>query len=623
MFCCPREKSDMAFFGHSGESRNPAFSLLQTHWTLVPAPDPESKPVPDINPGSGTSCGPGFTGLTTFYETVTFQYHQSSGFERVLSMNSSSSLFSNASPSSFRITLLRSFAIIGVILLGFFLRLFACLHTSIVNPDGTLYIHQARAIYYGVWDQLTSCSINYVSAYPLLITGAYTLFHDWVTAARFVSLLFGSLAIVPAYLILRRFYQFPVNVGGTLVFAVMPLFVGESADVIKEPFAWFFALLGLFLFIRHLESKKGIPAVLSSLSYLVASWARPEVFLFFSVSGLYLFFVERGKKPWRLFCYFSPVVAVILAGLIGAKFLGISLTHLYRIQEMLSKISEPLTVYRSLRTALQSLISRTEIDYLKLFLQQTRHLIWVVALATVVSYLVEAFFYPFFLVFLIGLKGLGARLRSDTRTLYLALVTSSAFLLLYLHTLQSWFGTNRFMYLVILPSLVFISAGLEKTIHFLTRRFKFSPGIAVSVVFSFILLFGLPNDLKPRETDKLVFKEMGEFIAKTDNSSKPVRIATSLNILRWVSFYANLHVAGAPCPQPYSDYEEITGKDYDEFVRNLKARGITYFIWEEKHWPPNAFDFMKKMNPKQFQLLLTKYHRDTGKILLFRFYAPP
>jgi hypothetical protein len=533
------------------------------------------------------------------------------------------SSFRYASPSSSRITLARSFPAISVILLGFSLRLFACLYTSIVNPDGTLYIHQARAIYYGAWDQLTSCSIGYVSPYPLLIAGAYTLFHDWITAARSISLIFGTVTIGPAYLLLRRFFRLPAAIGGTLIFAVMPLFVGESADVIKEPFAWFFALLGLFLFVRHLETGKGVHGMLSSFSYLVAAWARPEIFLFFCVSGLYLFFVERGKKGRRLFCYFSPLVAVIFAGAIGAKLLGISFTHLYRIQEMVGRISDPFGIYRSLSTNLQSLISQTQADYLRLFLEQARHLIWAVALATVVSYIVEAFFYPFFMFFLIGLKGLGARLRNDKRSLYLALVAFSAIVLLYLHTLQSWFGTNRFMYLVILPSLVFISAGVEKTIRFIKERFKLNETLSVFMVFCFILLFGLPNDLKPREADKLVFKEMGEFIAKRENSGKPIGIAAPPHTLRWVSFYANLHLHGAPCPEPYTDFTGLIGKDYDEFVRNLKAKGMTYFVWEEKPWPANTFDFIKKMNPEQFQLLATKYHRDTGKILLFRFYPPP
>jgi hypothetical protein len=538
-------------------------------------------------------------------------------------MSSSGPFFSDDFPSSSRITLVKSFTVIGVILLGFLVRLYACIYTSIINSDGTLYIHQARAIYYGVWDQLTTCSLSYVSAYPPLIAAAYPLFHDWINAARFVSLFFSTMSIVPAYLLLRRFFPFHVSISGTLIFALTPTFIAGTADVIKEPFAWFFVLLGLFLFIRHLENKNFIHAVLCSLSYLIASWERPETFLFFCVSGIYLLFVERGRKGWRLFSYFSPVVVVILVGAIGAKFLGISLSDLYRMKEMLSKASEPFAIYRSVSINLQSLIRQTQIQYLRLFLEQTRHLIWAVALATVVSYVVEAFFYPFFLFFLIGLKGLGPMLKNDKRALYLALLTFSSVVLLYINMLQSWFGTARFMYLVILPALTFVAAGLEKTIRFLTDRFKLSPATVVSMLFCFILLFGLPNDLKPRETDKLVFKQMGEFIEKRENSTTPIKVFASPHAIRWISFYANLHLPGAPCPEPYRDFTGIIGKDYDEFVSNLASDGIMYFVWEEKRWPVQAFDFIKKMNPEHFQLLLTKYHQDTGKMLLFRFHAPP
>jgi hypothetical protein len=537
-------------------------------------------------------------------------------------MSSTGPLFSDDSPSS-RITLVKSCTIIGVILLGFLTRLYACIYTSIINPDGTLYIHQARAIYYGVWDQLTTCSLSYVAAYPPLIAAAYPLFHDWINAARFISLFFSTMSIIPAYFLLKRFFPFHVSIGGTLLFALTPTFIAGTADVIKEPFAWFFVLLGLFLFIRHLESKKVIHAVLCSLSYLIATWERPEIFLYFCISGLYLLLTRGDKRLWRLLCYVIPVVVVILTGAIGAKFLGISLTHLYRIQEMASKISEPFYIYRSLETSLQSLIRQTPFNELRLFLEQARHSIWAVALTVVVSYIVEAFFYPFFLFFLFGLKGLGARLRNDRRALYLALVTFSSVVLLYFNMLQSWFGTARFMYLVILPALVFVAAGIEKTIGFLTDRFRLSPAIALSMVFSFILIFGLANDLKPRETDKLVFREMGEFIGKRENSNAPIKIFASPRAIRWISFYANLRFPGAPCPEPYTDFTGIIGKDYDEFVHNLTSDGITYFVWEEKRWPVQAFDFLRKMNPENFQLLLTRYHRDTGKMLLFRFHAPP
>jgi 4-amino-4-deoxy-L-arabinose transferase-like glycosyltransferase len=510
----------------------------------------------------------------------------------------------------------------GVFFLGFFIRLYACVYTSVINPDGTLYIHQARAIYYGAWDQLTTCSLGYVSAYPPLIAAAYPLFHDWVNAARGVSLLLSTLAIVPAYLLLKRFFTFPVSICGTLIFALTPTFIAGTADVIKEPFAWFFALLGLYLFVLHLDTKKATHAALSALSYLIAAWARPEVFLLFGVSCLFLLLWRKGKRLRSLLSYIIPFAAVILATALGAQWLGISLSHLYRVPEMLSKASDPLTIYGSLRNDLQSLISRTDIEYLKLFLEQARHFVWVVALATVLVHVVEAFFYPFFLFFLIGLKGLPTRLRNDTRSLYLALVILMAFALLYLHTLQSWFGTARFMYLIILPGLVIVTAGVEKAIRFLAARFKLNIRTTAAAMFCFLLLFGLGKNLRPRETDKLVFRELGESIARRESSMTPINILASPHGIRWVSFYANLHLPGAPCPEPFTDFREIIGKDYDEFVRNLSSRGIPYFVWEEKRWPAQAFDFMKAVNSRHFESLGTMHHRDTGKIVLFRFHAP-
>jgi len=538
-------------------------------------------------------------------------------------MNSAWSLFRYASPSASETAFHRSFTIIGIFILGFLIRLYACIYTSIVNPDGTLYIHQARAIYYGVWDQLTACSLGYVSAYPPLIAAAYPLFHDWVNAARCVSLFFSTLTIVPAYLLFKRFFPFHVSISGTLIFALTPTFIAGTADVIKEPFAWFFVLLGLFLFVLHLDTGREIHAALSALSYLIAAWARPEAFLLFGISCLFLLFWGKGKKLRRLLSYISPLAAVILVGTLGAQWLGISLSDLYRVQEMLTKASDPLTIYSSLRNALQSLISRTEIEYLKLFLEQARHFVWVVALATVSVHVVEAFFYPFFLFFLIGLKGSRTRLRNDMRSLYLALVIFMAIVLLYLHTLQSWFGTARFMYLVILPALVFVAAGVEKTIGFLADRFKLNLRTTAAVIFCFLLLFGLGKNLKPRETDKLVFREIGESIARRESSMTPIRIATSPHSIRWISFYANLHLPGAPCPEPFTDFRGIIGEDYDEFVRNLASRGITYFVWEEKRWPVQAFDFMKTVRSQHFESLGTMHHRDTGKIVLFRFHAPP
>ena len=71
-----------------------------------------------------------------------------------------------------------SVAIVLIVILGFVIRLVACQQMSVINPDGIYYIHQARVIYFGEWHSLTSCHLTFLSNYPFLVAGAYTLFHD-------------------------------------------------------------------------------------------------------------------------------------------------------------------------------------------------------------------------------------------------------------------------------------------------------------------------------------------------------------------------------------------------------------------------------------------------------------
>ena len=85
----------------------------------------------------------------------------------------------------------------GVFAIGFLVRLYAYHHTYIINPDGILYINQARAIFNGQWAEVFSCGQSNLTLYPLLIVGLYTIVPDWLLAAKGVSFLFGFLTLVP------------------------------------------------------------------------------------------------------------------------------------------------------------------------------------------------------------------------------------------------------------------------------------------------------------------------------------------------------------------------------------------------------------------------------------------
>jgi hypothetical protein len=130
----------------------------------------------------------------------------------------------------------------------------------------------------------------------------------------------------------------------------------------------------------------------------------------------------------------------------------------------------------------------------------------------------------------------------------------------------------------------------------------------------------LPKNLKVQEADKLVFKEIGETIARLDGRSGEIEMITLGAYWRLNDFYANLHVQGAPCPEKYTNWfkdESIVGS-YDDFIRSMRLRNIRYIVWEEKRWPQDKFAFQNSVQTKDLTQLKEWKHKDTGRIILYR-----
>ncbi len=521
------------------------------------------------------------------------------------------------SSNQFQLYLSREF--LFVFFLSLLVRLFVFLNTFIINPDGALYIYQARAMYYGEWENLTTCGMSYLSIYPFFITGAYSIFHNWIVAAKSVSLFFGSITLIPVYLILRRFFDEKISALSALTFSLIPIFVGGSANIIKGPIYWFFITMGLYFFIIQINKNRyRLSLLLCCLFYLIAACARIESILFIIVSCLFLVTLRQEKRIEKLAIFISPVVLILILVFFGSLFFSVSIKDIFRINDVADKLSMPIVEYRHIRATLSELINYPPAGISRYFLEIVRNLVWLIALGTVFVYIVKVFFYPFFLIFIAGIGGIRLKMREDRSLRYLVILSISSIILLYFHVLQTWLISRRFLALFVLPSLIFLGFGLEKIISFLRSRFKLNARIALAIVCLFILSFGLAKNLKPREADKLVFKEIGEFISNQEGNNQVIPVAASLHIIRWISFYSNLNYPGSPCPQPYSDFTEIIGKNYKQFVKNLKIRGMKYFLWEEKHWPRGRFDFIRELNIQDFEKLRSWEHPDTGKLILFK-----
>lgn len=506
----------------------------------------------------------------------------------------------------------------AILTLGFLIRLYACANTWIVNPDGPLYIHQARAIYFHQWDQLTSCALNYVSPYPFLIAAVYTVFKNWIASARAVSLLFGMMALVPIYLLLRVFFERHISLICLLLLALTPTLVDASAELIKEPVSWPFLGFGLYFLVKSLDGDRSVFVALSSICFLAAATARIEVILFLALSSVYLLFGVKKNRIVNLICFLAPVAVSFLSAAFILKGLGLSVGASLRIEEVVPKFSATITGYKSLRQNLGVLMHQPVMGSLELFLEQARHLVWFIGLGSILSYVIGTFFYPFFFPFILGLPGTVKKVRSDSRIALLLLLSLSALIVLYFHLLQTWVIGTRFLVLFMFPSFICVAYGIQNLLAFFARRFGMNRRSAIALVCLAILAFGLPKNLKPRESDKMVFRQIGELIAHREGNSHVIHVASSLHLLRWLSFYSNLNYRGAPCPQPYSDFAALVGTDYAVFVQNLRVKNVRYFVWEEKRWPAGTFDFEKEVSPDHFKALGSWSHPDSGRIVLYQ-----
>lgn len=114
-----------------------------------------------------------------------------------------------------------------------------------INNDGLLYISAAQQFASGNFKE--GLALYPMPLYPFLITIVHFLISDWVLAARFISLSFLVLSIIPLYLISKDLFNNRVAFWGCFAFALSPLPTSWVAYVIREPaFIFLLAWAGYF-----------------------------------------------------------------------------------------------------------------------------------------------------------------------------------------------------------------------------------------------------------------------------------------------------------------------------------------------------------------------------------------
>ena len=491
--------------------------------------------------------------------------------------------------------------------------------SPVVNPDGVLYIHQARNFFEGRWGELTSCGLSFFSIYPVLTAMLYPALQDWVISARIISILFGTLTVFPVYLAARKVTRRKTALLAAVIFAVLPGAAGAAGQVVRDLVCWFFIAWGLVFFL-HQDGRERfrVCLFLSCSAFLLASWARVESLVFVAASILYLVFFGGNKRVMRTIFFLLPVAGAVVLGIIMLETAGIDVAQAFRLREVAEKMSAPFLSYASLRKDLRALSTGMEGAPLEGFISHARHSVWFIGLFSLFNSILRALLYFYGILLAAGLWKLVASPLRVKGHLYSIVLSFCSFILLYFHLIHVWVMDTRFVMIFVIAAFPLIASGIDAFDEALFRKTALSAKRSYIFLLAGIMLLGIWNDYGFSERDKMVFRQIGEKISEDSPSGRRNIVAASQVSMRWISFYANAKAVDPPCPQPGWDLKTIAEAGYASFVGNLKSLGASYLVWDELHWPRNGFDLLKEMYPNDFKEMGRWTHPSTGEMILFK-----
>ena len=168
----------------------------------------------------------------------------------------------------------KSLALIILILIALVIRITAAHNAGMIAKDGIKYLEMAEHFSQGEFHK--GIAEDFHPLYPLLIAPIYPLFSEPERAGQFVSVVLGSLTLIPVYFLGLKIFNFPTAVIASLLFACQPYLVRTSAEVLSEATYIFFYVLAIALGWQALISKKYRYYFLASVAGSLAYLTRPE-----------------------------------------------------------------------------------------------------------------------------------------------------------------------------------------------------------------------------------------------------------------------------------------------------------------------------------------------------------
>lgn len=167
------------------------------------------------------------------------------------------------------------FLLLLLVILAFVVRYRAFLDLPLdFHSDDAIYMSMARAFYEHRFEALLHS--HWRPFYPIVATLFYPLTHDWAITARYVSLFFGSLLIVPVYLLSKPLVGRMLAVlAAVLILSYQPLITASVRPLTESLFVFLF-WLGLFFVTSGFRLNKKKLIFFGGITWSLAFLTRNE-----------------------------------------------------------------------------------------------------------------------------------------------------------------------------------------------------------------------------------------------------------------------------------------------------------------------------------------------------------
>ena len=213
------------------------------------------------------------------------------------------------------------FSLTGI---AFVLRLYLVLTAKGIDPDGTVYLMVAKDLvernYYKAFSNVVP------PFYPFLTAFLYPITGDLELAGRIVSLILGTLTILPVYFLGKRLFGESIATFSSVLAVFQPYLAQFSGSVLTESTYTFLIAWGVLAGLKGFDSKsKGLMFLLGLLLGL-AYLTRPEG-IGFAVLILIWIFLFDGFRFWQSLKEKFSMAFSLMAGVLIFAFPYILFLH--------------------------------------------------------------------------------------------------------------------------------------------------------------------------------------------------------------------------------------------------------------------------------------------------------